>query len=309
MRSVLHVLPHPGGGGETYVDALSAMDGYAFERTYLAPSTGSVSRREVVRNAVSAQRRASGHDVFHLHGEVAATLCLPALAMRPSLLTLHGVNVLRRHRGLARIVARANLRLLLRSSSRSVCVSYSELAEVRAAVGARGAARVVVIANGVDVPTAPSSQHRAALRSSLGIHAQTLLGMAVGALEPHKDPLVPARATLDLLRSGMDVALVFVGDGPLRADIETAAREAGGAIRVLGVRDDVRRLLAAADFFVLPSYREGLSFALLEAMAMGLPVVVSDVPGNLEAIGKAGACVPPWRCRRPSRSDSTTGAG
>jgi glycosyltransferase involved in cell wall biosynthesis len=54
----------------------------------------------------------------------------------------------------------------------------------------------------------------------------------------------------------------------------------------------VRRLLTAADFFVLSSGWEGLSFALLEAMALGLAPVVSDAVGNVEAVGDAGIVVP-----------------
>ena len=60
---------------------------------------------------------------------------------------------------------------------------------------------------------------------------------------------------------------------------------------MLGQRGDVPRLLAAADFFVLMSHREGLSFAVLEAMAHGLPAVVADVPENIEAIGDTGMAV------------------
>jgi len=62
-------------------------------------------------------------------------------------------------------------------------------------------------------------------------------------------------------------------------------------VRPLGFRDDPARLLAAADVFVLASEREGLSFAVLEAMASGLAMVVSDGPGNPEAVGDAGVVV------------------
>ncbi|MBW3653432.1 MAG: glycosyltransferase, partial [Actinobacteria bacterium] len=65
-----------------------------------------------------------------------------------------------------------------------------------------------------------------------------------------------------------------------------------GAIRPLGFRRDPERLLAAADIFVLPSEREGLSFAVLEAMGHGLAMVVCDGPGNPEAVGEAGIVVP-----------------
>ncbi len=63
-------------------------------------------------------------------------------------------------------------------------------------------------------------------------------------------------------------------------------------MRVLGQRSDVQRLLDAADFFVLMSQREGFSFALLEAMAHGLPAIVADIPENIEAIGDSGLAVP-----------------
>ena len=77
-----------------------------------------------------------------------------------------------------------------------------------------------------------------------------------------------------------------------QADIE--AWQAEGIIEYLGVAEDVRPLLAAADVYVLPSYREGLSISILEAMAMGLPVVAADVPGCRETIepGANGFLVP-----------------
>lgn len=77
------------------------------------------------------------------------------------------------------------------------------------------------------------------------------------------------------------------------ADIE--AWRAEGVIEYLGVARDVRPVLAAADVYVLPSYREGLSISILEAMAMGLPIVAADVPGCRETVesGANGFLVPP----------------
>jgi glycosyltransferase involved in cell wall biosynthesis len=84
------------------------------------------------------------------------------------------------------------------------------------------------------------------------------------------------------------ITLLVAGEGPLRPKLE---RDAQVSTRILGHRADVPRLLAAADFFVLVSRREGLSFALVEAMAYGLPAVVTDIPENLEAIGDSGFAV------------------
>jgi glycosyltransferase involved in cell wall biosynthesis len=86
------------------------------------------------------------------------------------------------------------------------------------------------------------------------------------------------------------LTLLVVGDGPLRAQVE---REESRNVCVLGQRDDVHRLLAASDVFVLTSRREGLAFSLLEAMAHGLAPVVTALPENLEAIGDAGVGVRP----------------
>jgi glycosyltransferase involved in cell wall biosynthesis len=79
----------------------------------------------------------------------------------------------------------------------------------------------------------------------------------------------------------------------LRGALEQLARgEKRGTVRVLGHRRDVGSLLAAADFVVLPSKHEGLPFSLLEAMALGLPAVVSDVAGNVEVVAESGVVVP-----------------
>src|SRR5205823_78772 len=114
----------------------------------------------------------------------------------------------------------------------------------------------------------------------------------VGSLEEHKDPLTVVRAAQDAVAAGAPLCMLVVGDGPLRSVLEQAARESAGAVRLLGERSDVLRLLAAADFFCLASRREGLASALLEAMSLGIAAVVSDVPGNREAVGDAGLLVP-----------------
>jgi glycosyltransferase involved in cell wall biosynthesis len=86
------------------------------------------------------------------------------------------------------------------------------------------------------------------------------------------------------------VVLLLAGDGPLASEISARA---GEGVRVLGLRDDIDRLYEAADLFLLPSHREGMSFALLEAMAHGLAPVVADGTGNAETVAEAGLLFPP----------------
>ena len=91
--------------------------------------------------------------------------------------------------------------------------------------------------------------------------------------------------------------LVIVGDGPCRASLTAAVAElgVGGRVRLLGERDDVPAVLAAFDIFVLSSIGEGMSNAILEAMATGLPVVATRVGGNPELVvsGTTGFLVEP----------------
>ena len=282
-RSVLHVLPHAGGGGETYVDVLADMRGYVFRRVYVAgrrkPGLG-----EVAAGIADLSRVLRGYDLLHVHGEATAGLCLPLLAARPSVVTLHGLHLLRRVEGLRRRAAALNLHAVVRAATRTICVSKAERGQLEAALGAAIVHRAVVISNGVRPAPATDDADRAAVRRELAVDDDAPLAVWVGSLDERRDPLAVIRAAVRT-----STPLVMVGEGPLRSEAERAARP---PVRVVGPRDDVQRLLAAADFFVLMSEREGLSFALLEAMAHGLPAIVADVTENLEAVGDSGIAVP-----------------
>jgi glycosyltransferase involved in cell wall biosynthesis len=195
--------------------------------------------------------------------------------------------------GARSLAARANLRLVVRSASRTICVSESERGEVMEVVGSRAAGRVVLIHNAVPIASRPSPEERSAARQALGIPDGVVAGAWVGGLDPVKDPLIAAAAASEVGRGCPGFVLLVAGDGMLRPDVERVVVEHSGApVRLLGFRRDVRQVLAAADFYVLSSQREGLSFSLLEAMATGLPAVVSDAPGNRDAVGDAGLVVP-----------------
>jgi glycosyltransferase involved in cell wall biosynthesis len=281
-RRVLHVLPHTGGGGDTYVDVLSDMPGYAFERVYIAPKR-KPGVREVVAGVFDLRRALRGYDLLHVHGEAAAALFVPLLAARRSVVTLHGLHLLRRVGGIRREAAALNLRAILRAATRTICVSDTERAQLASVVGQRAIRRAVVVHNGARLPAQARATQRESVRHELGLPESEPVGIWVGSLDERRDPLAIVRAA-----ERTSTSLLVVGDGPLRADVERAA---DANVRVLGHRSDVPRLLAAADFFVLMSNREGLSFALLEAMAHGLPSIVADVPENVETVGDSGIAV------------------
>jgi glycosyltransferase involved in cell wall biosynthesis len=292
-RRVLHVLPHPGGGGERYVDLLDGIDGYRFERVYLTPRAaprGALAA--LAHGVVRAHRAARGSDLLHVHGEVAGALLLVALARRPAVVSTHGLNLLRRSTGARRLLARAALAAVVRTASRTICTSQPELAEVVASLGPWARRRVVVVPNGVAAGVSVSADERAAARAVFGLGDSEVVGAWVGSLDKVKDPLAPIAAAQRLRSDGVPFVLLVAGDGSLRRDVENAAARADGA-RILGHRDDVRIVFAAADLHVNSSAREGLAFSVLDAMALGLPTVASDVPGNRAALGASALYATP----------------
>jgi glycosyltransferase involved in cell wall biosynthesis len=156
---------------------------------------------------------------------------------------------------------------------------------------------VTVIPNGIPVETFQVSQ-------SAGPGVSLL---SICRLVPRKNILVLIDAVERLVGEGHDLSLVIAGTGPEKEAIERRVARAPGAIRFVGFIDEAekRRLLLNADVFVQLSTREGLSIAALEALASGVPCVVSDLPGVREPID---AGVTGWYVDRPEDVDSVVAA-
>jgi glycosyltransferase involved in cell wall biosynthesis len=110
--------------------------------------------------------------------------------------------------------------------------------------------------------------------------------LTVGRLVPEKGHDLLVRAAAPILRSARRARLRIAGDGPEERALVTLARElgVGGQVELLGFRTDVAPLLATADLFVLPSRSEGSGLALVEAMAMRVPVIATEVGGVPEIL-------------------------
>jgi len=157
------------------------------------------------------------------------------------------------------------------------------------------ARKVRTIYNGVDTQRfAPGD--RAAARHVLGIPTDGLVAGTVGRLDPVKDQAGLVRAFARSTQASKSV-LVIAGEGPSRSELESVTRELGLAdrVRLVGERADIPILLRALDVFVLPSLGEGISNAILEAMATGLPVIATRVGGNVELVrdGLTGCLLEP----------------
>jgi glycosyltransferase involved in cell wall biosynthesis len=142
--------------------------------------------------------------------------------------------------------------------------------------------RVAVIYNGIDTPSSieavPNRDH---VRAGIGVGKDDLLMLQVARLDPVKDHATALRTLERVVRHRPDTRLVLVGEGPERARIEELVKERRLTpyVRLLGLRNDVPRLLRVADLFLLTSVSEGIPLAILEALAAGLPVVATDVGG------------------------------
>ncbi len=159
--------------------------------------------------------------------------------------------------------------------------------------------RMSRIINGVDSVRFHPGNDRSPLPDGFALPGTRVIGTA-GRLENVKDQPNLARAFIRLAKmvpnARQHMRLVIIGEGSLRAGIESRLNEAG--LRDLawlpGAQDDIPRLLRSFDLFVLPSQAEGISNTILEAMACGLPVVATDVGGNAELVveNETGRLVP-----------------
>lgn len=159
--------------------------------------------------------------------------------------------------------------------------------------------RATVIHNGVDAERFQPRDRawRDNRRRLLGIDADTVVFCCVARLSEVKCPLVLIDAFARLHAQQANVRLLFAGDGPMGDEVRRKVDEVGlsHCIDLLGSVSTVDDLLPACDVVVLASSSEGMSNALLEAMACGLPVVATSVGGNLQLVrpGINGILVPP----------------
>lgn len=154
----------------------------------------------------------------------------------------------------------------------------------------------VLVRSGIPL-SQPTGVSRTSVRASLGWADDTQVVLSVGRLEAQKDPLALIDAMCTVVRRRPTARLVFVGGGSLTATSAARAEEKGIAAHVdfLGVRRDVPKLLIAADVFASAARWEGMPRAVIEAVAAGVPIAVTDVGGLREVIddGISGRLTPP----------------
>ena len=241
------------------------------------------------RSVLSETRRLSAiiaesrPDLVHLHSSKAGLA--GRLAIRGRIPTVFEPNAWSFHAvsGLLRQAALRWERLAARWTNATICVSDDEM---RTAVAARISNPMHVIRNGVNLDhwSQPSTPDHLDARRMLGLPEDTRIVVSVGRLCRQKGQDLLLQAWPAVVAQHPNAQLVLVGDGDLRDSLQLLALR---SVRFAGASREVRRWYLAADLVVMPSRWEGLSLALLEAMATERAVVAFDVSGMSDAVTKA----------------------
>jgi len=225
-------------------------------------------------------------DIVHAHGLRAGLAAV--LARRgdvPLVVTWHSPALARGVRRLARDAIGLSV---ARGADVSICVSV-EIQKEATELGARDARLLMVVAPPLPTPR----RSRAEVRDDLGIAADAPMILAVGRLHEQKrhDILVAAAARWRDLRP--EPAVVIAGTGPRYRQLVVQVATSRAPVALIGQRDDVSELLAAADLAIVTSDAEGSPLFVQEALASGTALVATAVVGVAELVGDGAELVPP----------------
>lgn len=259
-------------------------------RTYIIPTHGMTDWRWARR--FKRLLRQEQVDLIHAHefdANVQGTF-VAAMTRIPLVATVHGKNYfwkkLRRRLAYRWVSRLANM----------VAVSENLKQFIVETIGV-SPDRIKVLYNGVDALPPCECADVDEVRKELDLPENDQIVGVVGNLYPVKGHQYLIAGIPAILENCPNTSFVFAGRGQLETELKEQVQRLGLDKRVhfLGLRQDIPRILALLDVFVLPSLSEGLSMAILEAMAAGKPVVATQVGGNPELVldGETGFLVPP----------------
>ncbi len=229
-----------------------------------------------------AAKKGEAPDIIHTHLTPAQLLTPLAVSLsrcRPILITTeHSTFNKRRKMVFGSIIDR----LMYRSYSVIICISKGSRDSLKkwqpSLIG-----KFVTIYNGIELNQFRDSRRLKTLKQPITI-------ISVGRLVPLKNYEAAIKAIASL--RNLDIEYQIVGTGPEEESLRQLIKEqkVDQCVRLLGWQDDVPSLLRKADIFLLTSHWEGFGLSVTEAMAAGLPVVVSNLQGVKEVVGKDGDC-------------------
>lgn len=315
MKRVLILIKGLGRGGaeQLLVNAAPHFDTARFqiECAYTLPAEGDIGpdleragirvlrlgtgRRASWIGALRAHVQRTRPDLIHIHSPAVAAVTRMALPRRGLRIVYTEHNVWQSYH---RVTAFANLVTFSRNDH-VFAVSHEVKSSIRYPLPLRFRRMppVETLHHGIDATSASTWGGPDGVRAEFGIPSEAPLVATIGSFKPQKDHPNLIRAMVRVRREIPDARLIVVGDGAGRDRIErdVSTLDLQDSVILTGQRADARRIAAACDVFVLSSRYEGLSIALLEAMALQRPVVVTRVGGLPEVVehGRHGLVVPP----------------
>ena len=239
--------------------------------------------------------RSGDFDVVHVHSPLPGSVARLAVRSMPR---THRPNVYTTEHN-AWNTFRRPTRWLNRLTGRGDRFTFAVSAEVAGSLRGPVVDRSEVLVHGIDLRAAAAHRDgREAMRRKLGVRDDELLVATVANFRQQKDYPTLLAACAQLRERGVPLRLVAVGQGPLEAEMRAlhASLGLGESVQLLGYHPDPPAVLAAAEVFVMASRWEGLPVAMMEAAALGLPMVLTEVGGLSAALGVDGAAwVPPGR--------------
>jgi glycosyltransferase involved in cell wall biosynthesis len=226
-------------------------------------------------------------DIIHTHLSMADSIVHPVARSLgiPSVSTIHVIA--REPTGWAADAT-------MRGAQRTRVAAFARRHAATRVIAVSDAARTAYLSTGWDTPehvltvrngiTRSIPADGAHVRAQLGIDADALVVTTVSVLRPGKGHEVAIKAVRSLLPRFPALRLLILGDGPARADIARDALELGDAVVMPGHRDDVMSVLGATDVVLHVTDMDAFPTALIEAAAMGLPAVATDVGGIPEIV-------------------------
>lgn len=290
------------GGLKTEYEALtrrsSLADSYEFIPVVLDSPHGGISPSDIF--AWRKMFRNSDADIVHIRGagveSLNAVIGAKLARCGKILVTVHGMfSDIVYYSSFKRWICRHIIEPMIFSLSDGISCVY-ENASQRSNFKRYKKKMLPHVYNRMPLYPHASGNEKLAARQSLNLPTDKLLGVYVGRVTKEKGLSYLAEAMQSVDK---DFCLVIVGDGEYLTEMKRIC-VCDNRMIFVGLQDNVREYLTAADFFISPSLHENLSISILEACAAGLPCIVTNVGGNCEIIedGKNGIVIPPHSSSR-----------
>lgn len=294
---VLHSLGYEVHAAANFADANPRLDALDIIRHHIDIQRSPFCLTNIKAfNQLKQLMKSEKFDAVHCHspvGGVLARLAAKVVGISPIIYTAHGFHFYKGAPLLNWLLYYPVERFLARYTDILITINKEDYKRAQTFK-----AKKVVYVPGVGVDIAKyknTSIDRSQKRNALGIPNEAFVVLSVGELNKNKNHEVAIKAIAKLNKP--DIYYVICGKGDNDVYLKNLATSLGVAdkVKFLGFRNDIAEIYKIADLFIFPSFREGLPVSVMEAMAAGLPIICSNIRGNIDLIesGKGGFTVNP----------------